>query len=168
MSWRAKSSSYRENAASARCGEMRKTCKGRSVGLTWRHNFLFQSQEPLGEWHVACLRFDRRVRDTAEAQKFRQYTEKVGYVLFIASNLLKTMVCQKISKNVKYYFYIRQNWRGMVLRKYTLGVHQHECISFWKTCCTLATTREGTRQRPKTRANNKEYNKAIRYKVYFV
>ena len=26
------------------------------------------------------------------------YTEKVGYVLFIASNLLKTMVCQKFRK----------------------------------------------------------------------
>ena len=33
------------------------------------------------------------------------------------------MVHQKIQKNVKYYFYIQQNWRGMVLRKYTLAVH---------------------------------------------
>ena len=100
---------------------MQKTCKGRSVGLTWTHDFLFQSQEPLREWHVACRHFDPGVLETAEKQKFR-HTEKVGYVLFIASNLLKTMVCQKIQKNVKYYFYIQQ-WRGMVLRKYTLAVH---------------------------------------------
>ena len=91
------------------------------MGLTWMHDFLFQSQEPLREWPVACLHFDPSVRETAEKQKFRQYTEKVGHVFFIASNLLKTMVCQKIQKNVKYYFYIRQNWRGMVLRKYTLA-----------------------------------------------
>ena len=101
---------------------MRKTCKGRSVGLTWRHDFSFQSQEPLRQWHVACLHFDPSVRETAEKQKFR-HTEKVGYVLFIASNLSKTMVCQKTQKNVKYYFYIQHNWRGMVLRKYTLAVH---------------------------------------------
>ena len=37
---------------------MRKTCKGRSVDLTWMHDLLFQSQEPLREWHVACLHFD--------------------------------------------------------------------------------------------------------------
>ena len=92
------------------------------MSVTWRHDFLFQSQEPLREWHVACRHFDPGVRETAEKQKFK-HTEKVGYVLFIASNLLKTMVCQKIQKNVKYYFYIQQNWRGMVLRKDTLAVH---------------------------------------------
>ena len=101
-------------------GNAELTCKGRSVGLTWRHDLLFQSQEPLRECLVACLHFDPGVRETAEKQKFR-HTEKVGYVLFIASNLLKTMVCQKIQKNVKYYFYVQQNWRGMVLRKCTLA-----------------------------------------------
>ena len=94
------------------------------MSVTWGHDFLFQSQEPLREWNVACRHFDPGVRETAEKQKFR-HTEKVGYVLFIASNLLKTMVCQKIQKNVKYHFYIQQNWRGNGVTK------RH-------TCCALA------------------------------
>ena len=39
--------------------------------------------------------------------------------------------------------------------------------TFWKTCCMLATTRKGTRQRPETRANNKEYNKVKGKSVLF-
>ena len=126
MSWRAKSSSYRENVASARrvngAGKFGRHVKDARCPLHGGMTFLFQSQEPLREWNVACRHFDPGVRETAEKQKFR-HTEKVGYVLFIASNLLKTMVCQKIQKNGKYYFNIQQNWRGMVLRKDTLAVH---------------------------------------------
>ena len=132
MSWRAKSSSYRENVASARrvngAGKFGRHVKDARCPLHGGMTFYFSPRSlcESGMWLAAILTLaspaGTGVRETAEKQKFR-HTEKVGYVLFIASNLLKTMVCQKIQKNVKYYFYIQQNWRGMVLRKDTLAVH---------------------------------------------
>ena len=53
-------------------------CKGRLVGLTWTHDFLFQSHQPLREYlYLTLPPFGRSVRGTAEKQKFRHLQRRL-------------------------------------------------------------------------------------------